>query len=54
MILIKNEYSFGFSSAVQAATQAIASANVEAECADHGVGLVNFIGKSIKYIGFSK
>ncbi len=44
------DYSFGFSSAVQAAVSAINSANVEANCAEHGVGLVKVMGRDVGHI----
>eukprot|EP01022_Parablepharisma_sp_SALTPOND_P032066 TRINITY_DN826_c0_g2_i1.p2 TRINITY_DN826_c0_g2~~TRINITY_DN826_c0_g2_i1.p2 ORF type:complete len:531 (-),score=66.17 TRINITY_DN826_c0_g2_i1:6503-8095(-) len=44
------DYSFGFSSAVQAAVSAISSANVEANCAEHGVGLVKVMGRDVGHI----
>ncbi len=44
------DYSFGFSSAVQAAVQAINSANVEANCAEYGLGLVKIMGRDVGHI----
>jgi 6-phosphofructokinase 1 len=44
------DYSFGFASAVQAAVKAIDSANVEANCADRGVGIVKVMGRDVGYI----
>jgi len=44
------DYSFGFSSAVQAAVSAIESANVEANCAENGIGLVKVMGRDVGHI----
>ncbi len=44
------DYSFGFSSAVQAAVKAIESANVEANCAENGIGLVRVMGRDVGHI----
>ncbi len=42
--------SFGFSSSVQAAVHAINSANVEANCAENGLGLVKIMGRDVGHI----
>ena len=44
------DYSFGFSSAVQAAVSAINSANVEANCAEYCIGLVKVMGRDVGHI----
>eukprot|EP01022_Parablepharisma_sp_SALTPOND_P019655 TRINITY_DN3399_c2_g1_i1.p1 TRINITY_DN3399_c2_g1~~TRINITY_DN3399_c2_g1_i1.p1 ORF type:complete len:607 (-),score=64.22 TRINITY_DN3399_c2_g1_i1:3008-4828(-) len=44
------DYSFGFSSAVQAAVKAIESGNVEALCAENGVGLIKVMGRDVGHI----
>jgi len=44
------DYSFGFSSAVQAAVKAIESGNVEAICAENGIGLIKVMGRDVGHI----
>lgn len=44
------DYSFGFSSAVEAAVKAIDSGNVEANCAENGVGLIKLMGRDVGHI----
>lgn len=44
------EKSFGFSTAVEEALRAISSADVEANCAEYGVGLVKLMGRSAGFI----
>lgn len=44
------DYSFGFSSAIQAAVEAISSANVEATCVKNGIGLLKLMGRDVGHI----
>lgn len=44
------DYSFGFSSAIQAAVEAIRSAKVEASCVRNGIGLVKLMGRDVGHI----
>eukprot|EP00826_Nyctotherus_ovalis_P002247 TRINITY_DN10431_c0_g1_i2.p1 TRINITY_DN10431_c0_g1~~TRINITY_DN10431_c0_g1_i2.p1 ORF type:complete len:518 (-),score=167.78 TRINITY_DN10431_c0_g1_i2:133-1686(-) len=44
------DYSFGFSSAVQAAVEAISSAHVEATCVKNGIGLLKLMGRDVGHI----
>ena len=44
------DYSFGFSSAIQAAVEAINSAHVEATCVKNGIGLLKLMGRDVGHI----
>jgi 6-phosphofructokinase 1 len=44
------DYSFGFSSAIQAAAEAISSATVEATCVKNGIGLLKLMGRDVGHI----
>ena len=47
------DYSFGFSSAVQAAVSAVNSANVEAKCVKNGIGMVKLMGRDVGHIAMN-